>query len=379
MSAGARWEARSARRGASAPPARLASPKPYRSSSRVTSVTISAFAEQVDASQRSPEDVEELLCRCPAAALPLLVLLGGEAIIVAMQPARQRALDQRSQSSSLGRRRHEIAGQKPLDVVAVALQHALQHVSELVRAVVDLHAVDDLQPLGASRACGKPEEPFGGIDVDRLEIQVRVGGRKAVGVGTGQRDEQVPPSAPPPPPGRSSGDPGLSPGQASLAPRESSALPHPGRPGRRRVATQRTRDDRGRDARATSSAIRRSSASAAPKSGCSGQLAPVSRALQLLRERLGLGEHLSSATAPRLMDSSRSRVAPVASKTVCPSPKPADRQVHQPEKVVGVLWPQLPWPRAAADPRSGRTVTSDWKSLAAISPWSESERYSCLM
>jgi hypothetical protein len=77
-------------------------------------------------------------------------LAGGESAVVAGHAARQ---GRRDDGAGLGEQRriaaeHELAEQA-LEEVAIALEHAAGDRPELVAAVVELDAVDDLDPLGA--------------------------------------------------------------------------------------------------------------------------------------------------------------------------------------------------------------------------------------
>jgi hypothetical protein len=115
-----------------------------------------------------------------------------EPAVVAGRAARQerphheaRLLEQRAIAAE-----HEIAEQ-PLEVVAVALERTAQDARELVAAVVELHAVDDLDPVRRIVGRREPDELRRRHDVDALEIEIAVGRRKAVRVRARQVDHEV--------------------------------------------------------------------------------------------------------------------------------------------------------------------------------------------
>src|SRR6185436_15328486 len=79
----------------------------------------------------------------------------------------------------------------PLDEVPVPSHDAQQDVADLVRGVVHLNAVDDLEALGGHRAPLEREKVLRVLDVDGLEVEIAVRGRKAVCMCARQAHDEV--------------------------------------------------------------------------------------------------------------------------------------------------------------------------------------------
>src|SRR5262249_39493763 len=114
-----------------------------------------------------------------------------EAVVVPVNAPAQRSPDERAELVEEARGMRGHPAQDALDEVPVTPEDARERVRELVRRVVDLDAVDDLGAIDPGHGKLEAEEVRRVRYVNSLQIEIAVGGRKAVGVGAAQVDDDV--------------------------------------------------------------------------------------------------------------------------------------------------------------------------------------------